>query len=253
YLVVNVTLPDAASVQRTEEVIAQLEEIALKTPGVKSTMSVGGYSAVFACDASNWGTIFVILDEFENRTTPETQGAYLARHLNQEFHEKVLSCDAIVLGAPPVPGLGQASGLQFQIEDNTGLGLRGLQEATETIIQKADAQPIIAKAITTFRASTPQLYLDIDRAAAKQMGVTESDINNTLNPNMGSVYINQFNEFGRIWQVNLQAAGQFRKDVEALKLLEVRNGKGQLVPLSSVLRVRNDSGPVFVMRYNDVN
>jgi multidrug efflux pump len=253
YLLVNVTLPEAASVQRTQKALDQLEQIALKTPGVQSVLSVAGYSAVFTCDSSNWGTLFVILDEFDKRTTPETQAAAIIDELNRQYHEKVLSCQAAVFGAPPVPGLGQCGGFQLQIQDNTGMGLLALQEATETIVQKARAQPGLARVFTTFSAKSPQLYLEIDREAAKEMGVTLADVNTTLNANMGSMYVNQFNEFGRIWQVNIQAEGDFRKNVDNLKLLEVRNRQGQAVPLAAVLRVRNDSGPVFVMRYNDVN
>jgi multidrug efflux pump len=253
YLVVNVVLPDAASVQRTRDTMDELEQIALETPGVKSTMAVAGYSAIFTCDSSNWGTIFVVLDDFEDRKTPETQAAAIIDKLNRQYREKVLTCQASVFGAPPVPGLGQCGGFQLQIEDNTGMGLNALQEATETIVQKANAQPGLARVFTTFSARTPQLYLEIDREAAKEMGVALHDVNSTLNANMGSVYVNQFNEFGRIWQVNIQAEGDFRKDVENLTLLEVRNGEGQPVPLGAVLRVRYDSGPVFVMRYNDLN
>jgi multidrug efflux pump len=251
YLLANVVMPNSASVQRTRQTMNRLEEIALKTPGVKSCMSVAGYSAVFTCDSSNWGTVFIILDDAENRTTPETQAAAIIEKLNRQYHEEVLSCQATVFGAPPVPGLGQCGGFQLQIEDNTGLGLQALQGATETIVKKANAQPGLEHVFTTFTANTPQLYLDIDREAAKEMGVALSDVNDTLNANMGSVYINQFNQFGRIWQVNVQAEQDFRTDVEKLKLLEVRNREGKPVPLAAVLRVRNDSGPVFEMRYND--
>jgi multidrug efflux pump len=253
YLVVNVTLPEASSVQRTRKAIDQLEQIALQTPGVKTTMSIAGYSAVFTCDSSNWGTVFIILDEFDKRKTPETQAAAIIDKLNRQYHEEVLSCQAAVFGAPPVPGLGQCGGFQLQIEDNTGMGLVALQEATDTIVQKARAQPGLVRVFTTFSAKSPQLYLEIDREAAKEMGVALADVNSTLNANMGSMYVNQFNEFGRIWQVNIQAEGDFRKNVENLKLLQVRNRQGQPVPLAAVLRVRNDSGPVFVMRYNDLN
>jgi multidrug efflux pump len=253
YLLVNVTLPEAASVQRTAEVAKQLEEIALKAPGVKLTMTISGFSAFFQCDSSNWGTIFIVLDDFDKRTTPETQAEAIIRKLNVEFHEKVLGCQAPVFGAPPVPGLGQGGGFQLQIEDRTGLGLQALQQATDTIVQKANAQPGLAQVFTTFSASTPQLYMDIDRQKAKQMGVALNDVFNTLNTNMGSMYINQFNEFGRIWQVNIQAEGTFRTSVDDLALLYVRNKQGESVPLASLLRVRNDTGPVFVMRYNDLN
>ena len=253
YLLVNVALPDASSVQRTSEVVKQLEDIALKTPGVKQTMGIAGYSAFFQCDSSNWGTIFVILDDFDKRTTPETSAVALIRKLNIDYHFKVLGCQAAVFGAPPVPGLGQSGGFQLQIQDRTGMGLQALQEVTDTIVEKANAQPALARVFTTFKARTPQLYIDIDREKAKQMGVALSDVFDTLNVNMGSVYVNQFNEFGRIWQVNMQANGDFRTNVDDLGLLFVRNKMGQSVPLATLIRVRDDSGPVFVMRYNDLN
>jgi multidrug efflux pump len=251
YLLVSVELPPAASVQRTQKSLNDLAKIAMETKGVKYAMAVSGYSAVFACDSSNWGTIFVILDDFKDRTTPDTQAASIIQELNQRYAREIASCRAVVFGAPPVPGLGQSSGFQLQVEDETGLGLQALQEATDTIVRKANAQPALAHVYTTFSARTPQLYLDIDREAAMQMGVSLEDVNSTLNANMGSVYVNQFNKFGRIWQVNVQAAGAFRTEVDKLKLLQVRNRDGHSVPLGAVLRVRNDSGPVFVMRYND--
>jgi multidrug efflux pump len=253
YLLVNVALPDAASVQRTAEIIKQLDEIALRTPGVRQTMGVAGYSAFFTCDSSNWGTIFVILDDFSKRTTRETQATAIAEKLNIAYHEKVLGCQASAFGAPPVPGLGQSGGFQLQIEDRTGLGLQALQAATEAVVEKANHQPGLARVFTTFSARTPQLFVDIDRAKAKQMGVALADVFSTMNANMGSQYVNQFNEFGRIWQVNVQAEGTFRTSTAGLGLLQVRNRQGQPVPLASLIRVRRDSGPVFVMRYNDLN
>jgi multidrug efflux pump len=263
YLLVNVMLPDSASVQRTAEVITDLENIALKVPGVKHIMSIGGYSAFFQCDSSNWGTMFVILDDFEKRTTPETQGAAIARRLNREFATTVMidgrpgpgvTCLAPVFGAPAVPGLGQGSGFQLQLEDRTGvMSLLALQQVTETIVQKANQQPGLTNVFTTFKANTPALYVDIDREKAKQMGVSLNDVFTTLNANVGSLYINQFNEFNRIWQVNIQAQGEYRREASDLSLLYVRNSQGNPVPLASLIRVRNDSAPVFVMRYNNNN
>jgi multidrug efflux pump subunit AcrB len=253
YVLVDVELPDSASVQRTSATINQLVEIAMKTPGVKATMTGAGFSVLYQCDSSNWGTLFVVLDPFDKRTTPETQAAAIIRELNETFYKEVPTCRATAFGAPPVPGLGQSAGFQLQIEDRTGMGLRALEEATDAIVQKANAQPGLAHVFTSFRANTPQLNLEIDREAALQMGVSLQDVFTTLNANMGSMYVNQFNRFGRIWQVNVQAEGDFRKDVENLKLLQARNREGKLVPLAAIMRVRYDSGPVFVMRYNDLN
>ncbi len=252
YVLVNVELPDASSVQRTEEIIGKLEAIALKTPGVQHTMAVYGFSAFFQCDSSNWGTIFVILDEFEKRTTPETQAVAIIEKLNRAYYAEVLGCKAAVFGAPPVPGLGQSGGFQLQLLDRAGLGPQALQEATDVIVQKANAQPGLARVFTTFRANTPQLYMDIDRENASAMGVSLSDVFDTLNANIGSLYINQFNRFGRIWQVNIQAEGEFRKDVDNLKLLQVRNSQGKMVPLGALVTIRYDSGPSFMMRYNNL-
>ncbi len=172
YLIVAVELPDAASVQRTSAAITQLETIAMKTPGVKATMAIGGFSVLYQCDSSNWGTIFVILDSFDQRTTPQTQAEAIAKKLNEAFAEEVPTCRALAFGAPPVPGLGQSAGFQLQIEDRTGMGLRALEEATDTVVKKANAQPGLARVFTSFRANTPQLKLDIDREAALQMGVS---------------------------------------------------------------------------------
>jgi multidrug efflux pump subunit AcrB len=197
--------------------------------------------------------MFIILDDFEKRTTPETQAAALAARFNKEFYVKVLGCRAACFGAPPVPGLGQCGGFQLQILDNTGMGLDALSDATAAIVEKANAQPGLQHVFTTFSAKTPQLWVDIDREQAKQMDVSLDDVFNTLNANMGSVYINQFNEFGRIWQVNVQAEGDFRSTEDGLRLLYVRNKTGGLVPLASIIHIRPHSGPVFVMRFNDVN
>ncbi len=253
YLLVNVALPESASVQRTQATMKRLEEIAIETPGVASAMSVSGFSVVMACDASNWGTIFIILDEFEDRTTPQTQAVEMAKALNARYYREVIDCEAKVLGAPPVPGLGGAGGLQIQIEDRTGQGLEELQNVTDSVVTQAHAQPEIGPMLSTFKADAPQLYVDIDREAVMQMGVKLHDVNETLSANMGSMYVNQFNRFGRIWQVNVEAEGSFRTDPDSLKLLQVRNAQGEMVPLGTLIRVRYDNGPTFVMRYNDVN
>ncbi len=253
YVLVNIQLPDSASVQRTTEVMEKLEDIALRTPGVSRTMGVAGFSAFFGCQSSNWGTVFVILEPFDKRTTPETQAAAIIKKLNTVYYMEVMEAKVAVFGAPPVPGLGQSGGFQLQIVDRTGMGLQALQEATETVVKKANAQPGLARVFTTFTANTPQLYLNIDRENAISMGITLNSVFETLNANMGSMYVNQFNRFGRIWQVNVQAEGDFRTNAENLRLLQVRNRTGGMVPLGAIMTVQNSSGPVFDMRYNNLN
>lgn len=253
YLLVNVELPDAASLQRTSKILAKMDDIARKTPGVQSTLAVAGYSVFFSADSSNWASMWVILDDFSKRRTRETQANAIIKKLNIEYYKEILGAKVAVFGAPPVPGLGQSGGFQMQIEDQTGLGLDALQQVTEAIVEKANQQPGLERVFSSFRADTPQIYLEIDREKAKKIGVSLNDIFNTLNVNLGSLYINEFNEFGRVWQVNIQAEGSYRTDLQDLKLLQVRSKKGTMVPLGSLLQYRNDSGPVFVMRYNDVN
>ncbi len=253
YLVAAIELPDSSSVQRTSAVVAEVEKIALATPGVKQTVACAGFSAFYSCDASNWAVVWVVLDEFEKRTTPETSAVAIAHNLNIKYHQKILAANCIVVGAPPVPGMGQAGGFQLQIEDQQGLGLQALQDATESIVEKASHEPALRGVFTSFRAGTPQLYVDIDREKARAMGVALQDVFDTLNINTGSMFINLMNNYGRIWQVNIQAAGNYRIDPQQLGLLYVRNNKGQTVPLASLIHVRDDAGPVFVMRYNDLS
>lgn len=253
YLISQVELPESASVQRTEAVLRRLTEIALKAPGVRYTVAVAGFSAFYQCDSSNWGTVFVVLDDFEKRRSRQTQAAYIIPELNKEIYLAVPQARCAVFGAPPVPGLGQGSGFQLQIEDDTGLGLQALQEATEAVVEKANHQPMLRQVFTSFKNDAPQIYLDIDREKAKEMGVSLGDVFNTLTVNMGSLYVNQFNRFGRIWQVNAQAEGEFRRQADQIKLLKVRNNQGAAVPLGSIVQARDTTGPVFIQRYNDLN
>jgi multidrug efflux pump len=253
YLIVAIELPDSASVQRTSDVVARATKICLETPGVKITTGVAGYSVLYTCDSSNWGTIFVVLKDFEERTTAETQAKYIVRELNRRFNEEIIDARVNAMMPPAVPGLGQGGGFQLQIEDNSGLGLEALQQVTDAVIDKANQQPGLRRVFTSFRARTPALYVDIDRENAKEMGVSLDDVFTTLNVNVGSAYVNLMNEYGRIWQVNVQAAGPYRANAEQLKWLYVRNKDGQSVPLAALIRVRDDVGPVFVMRYNDRN
>jgi multidrug efflux pump len=253
YLITQVELPESSSVQRTQVVVDEISKIALKTPGVRVVVGIAGFSAFYQCNSSSWGTVFIILDDFSKRQTPELQGTAIQQRLNREIYEKIIDAKVAVLGAPSVPGLGQSGGFQLQIEDELGLGLEALQEATETIVEKANQQPVLRRVFTSFTDDAPQLYLDIYREKAKELGVSLSDVFRTLTANYGSLYVNQFNLFGRIWQVNIQSEGKFRTAIDQFEYLKVRNASGDPVPLTSIVQVRPDTGPIFVMRYNDLN
>ncbi len=250
YLLVNVQLPDSASMGRTNNLMARIEEVALKTPGVKHTVAIAGQSILLNANAPNFGAIYLMLDDFHNRTKAGLSGdeiaAKLRTTLQAEFGEGLIN----VFGPPPLEGLGTAGGFKIVVEDRGDSGLKALQETAEKIIERGDKTPGLQELFTSFRADTPWLYLDINRTAARTKGVLMSEIFNTLQVYLGSLYVNDFNKFGRTWQVNIQGAPQFRGQVEDLEQLKVRSTTGQMVPFGTLGTVRDMSGPVMVMRYN---
>jgi multidrug efflux pump len=250
WLLVNVQLPDSASVQRTREVMARLDRIARETPGVAHTAGVAGLSLLLTTNSSNFGSMFVILDPFDRRQSPElTANAILAR-LREEYARQIKDATVSLFGAPPVPGIGIADGFKLLVEDRGALGPDALQHYTDALADKARAQPHLIVAPTLFRSNTPQLFMDIDRTKAESLGVSLGALNNTLQVYLGSMYVNNFNAFGRSWQVVVQADPRFRSRVEAINQLQVRNDEGQMVPLGTLVRLRGVSGPVMVTRYN---
>ena len=250
YLLVNVQLPDSASMVRTDEVVRDIDAIARRTPGVAHTVAVGGQSVLLGANAPNFGTVYVMLDPFPDRTAADRSGEAIAAKLQADLTEKVPAAVVNVFGAPPVDGLGASGGFTLVVEDPTASGAAALQDAGGRIIVAAGETSEVADAFTGFRADTPWLNLDIDRVAAKTMGVSVAEIINTLQVYFGSLYVNDFNRFGRTWQVNVQAAGRFRKRAEDLKRLRVRNEAGDMVPIAAFLSVTESTGPVMVQRYN---
>ncbi len=250
YLLVNLQLPDSASVGRTEEVMEQIDKLVRATPGVAHTVSIAGQSILLNANAPNFGAMYVMLDEFEHRHDPSLSGEALAVSLQKTLQEQVSDAMVNVLGAPPLDGLGTAGGFKVMIEDRGNTGLDSLQQVADRIVVKAAANPALDNPFTSFRAQTPWLYLDIDRTAAKVMGVPMSEVFNTLQVYLGSLYVNDFNLFGRTWQVNVQADQSFRDEVENLKQLRVRNDRGQMVPFGTFISVREVTGPVLIARYN---
>ncbi|MBI3864704.1 MAG: efflux RND transporter permease subunit [Planctomycetia bacterium] len=250
YLLVNVQLPDSASVQRTSQVMSQIESIAQSTPGVKHTVGVAGQSILLNANAPNFGALYVMLDEFHKRTpqglSADVIGAGLERRLQHEIQEGLVN----VFGAPPLDGLGTAGGFKIIIEDRGDTGMKSLQRVADDIVADARNVPGLAGLFTSFRANTPWLFLNINRTLVKALGVSMSELFNVLQVNLGSLYVNDFNRFGRTWQVNVQAASEFRRQVEDLKQLKVRSATGKMVPLGTLASVEEKSGPVLLMRYN---
>jgi multidrug efflux pump subunit AcrB len=250
YLLVNAQLPDSASLGRTEELMKKVEAITSKTPGVLHTVSLTGQSLLLGANAPNFGSMFVMLDKFENRRSKELGSEAIAKYLEQEFQKDIPEGLINVLGAPPLDGLGTAGGFKIMIEDRGDQGLVALQKTAQRIVESSRESPELEDVFTHFRADTPWLFLDIDRKAAQTMGISMGEIFNSLQIYLGSFYINDFNRFGRTWQVTVQGDSEFRRRIDDLRRLKVRNMAGEMVSLGSITRVKEAAGPVLIARYN---
>jgi multidrug efflux pump len=250
-ILAGIQLPDAASLQRTEAALSQIEKIARQQPGVAHTVTVAGFSFVQSAYGSNFGSMFVTLDPFEKRRGhPELSDEAIMAKLRPAWARQVKDAQVLAFGAPPIPGLSVAGGFKFMVEDRGGLGLSVLQQQSDALIRKLQKQPELVGVSTQFRSTTPQLFMDIDRTKVTSLGIAIEDVNQTLEIYLGSLYVTNMNAFGRHWQVNIQAEGQFRNGVDDLNLLKVRNNQGQMVPLGTLVNVREIGGPIFVNRYN---
>jgi multidrug efflux pump len=249
-LIVNVQLPDSASLERTKEAAAQVEKLARETPGVAHTVTISGMSFLLQSNSPNFASMFIVLDPFDKRQGPGLSDTAIMAKLRKAWAAKVKDAQVTVFGASPIPGLGVAGGFKFLVEDRGGLGLRNLQRQTDDLVRDLKEQPAIAAASTQFRSNTPQYFLDIDRAKVYSLGVSLDDVNQTLNMLLGSVYVNSYNDFGRHWQVTVQAESNYRNRVEDITLFQVRNNKGQMVSLATLTTPREIGGPIAVTRYN---
>jgi multidrug efflux pump len=250
YLLLNVQLPDSASVERTQRVMARIETLCHDTPGVKHTVGVSGQSLLLNANAPNLGSLYVMLDDFSKRRGSKLTADAIAAELQGRCQQAVRGAIVTVFGAPPVDGLGTTGGFKLIIEDRANLGLGDLQRYSDKIVERGNRTPGLQGLFNSSRANTPWLYLEIDRTKCMALGVPVSELFNTLQVYLGSYYVNNFNEFGRTWQVNIQADQRFRGDASDIGQLQVRNDKGQMIRLATLLDVRNTSGPVAVMRYN---
>ena len=250
YLLVNVQLPDSASLDRTADVMRRIDQIASGTPGVAHTMAIPGQSFVLNAVGSNFGSMFVILEDFHHRNGTDLYSETIARKLRKQFFEEILEAQVAVFGAPAVDGLGNAGGFKLMIEDLAGGELASLQEQSDAVVARGNATPGLVGLFNSFRSNAPQLYIDVDRTKCKAMGVPLNDVFNALQVYLGGYYVNDFNQFGRTWQVNLQADSGFRMQPDDIKSLKVRNSRGQMVPLGTVATIEEIGGPVMITRYN---
>jgi multidrug efflux pump len=250
YLLVNVQLPDSASLERTAEATEKVEQIALDTPGVADTVSIPGQSFLLNATSSNYGSLFLILEPFHDRQSPELSGEAILASLRSRFAREVPEAQVLIFGPPAVRGLGNAGGFKLMVEATGEADFEELQSQADNLVAKGNQQNGLVGLFNGFRARTPQLYVDIDRTKVKTMGVELTDVFTALQAYLGSYYVNDFNRFGRTWQVNVQADVPFRADAQTVKQLKVRNADGDMVPLGAVASVKESSGPVQITRYN---
>jgi HAE1 family hydrophobic/amphiphilic exporter-1 len=249
YILVHVQLPDAASQERTNEVLDKIDAILKQTSGVANWVIFGGFNLIDGTAASSNAIVFATLAPWEERTEPELQQEVILAKMQRQFSQIRESIIYAFL-PPAISGLGVAGGFQIQIEDRGGVGLKELNAMVREIIQDGNAQTGLAGLNTTFQIDVPQLFAEVDRTKAKTLGIPLSEVFDTLQAYLGSAYVNDFNKFGRTWQVMAQADHQFRTRPDDIRNLDVRNAKGEMVPLGTLIAVENTVGPQTILRYN---
>ncbi len=249
YLIVDVKLPDGASLERTDAVIQRATKTILETPGIRFAVAFAGFSGATFSNSSDSGVIFTGLDPFEERAEQGPSAEEIIGSLSQRLSE-IQEARIIVIPPPPVRGLGTAGGFKMQVQDRTDAGLVALEAATNELVAAANQQPGLTRVFSPFSTRTPQLYAEVDRTKAKKLNVPLTNIFDTLQIYLGSLYVNDFNLFGRIYRVTAQAEDSFRAQPEDINRLKTRSSSGAMVPLGSLIDVRRVSGPDRVVRYN---
>lgn len=252
YAFANIQLPDGASLERTEAVLKRMDgvfEEMKETHGVSDWVSVGGFSLLTGTNGSNLGLVAIVFDPWEDRQTQQKRLRGIMRKLQTEFAQ-IEEASAFAFIPPSIDGLGAAGGFQMQLQDRGGAGIRELQSTAQEMVQDGNTQSGLQGLNTSFRANVPQIFVDVDRTKVKRLDLPLTNVFNTLQAFLGSAYVNDFNRFGRTWQVRVQADHKYRVSASDIKSLEVRNQNGDMIPLGSVLTVEDVVGPQSIQRYN---
>jgi multidrug efflux pump len=249
YLIGFAQLPDGATLDRTEDVTHRMDAIVMKQPGVEHAITFPGLSINGFTNSSNSGIVFVALKDFDERKDPKLSAGAIAQSLNQQFGQ-IQDAFIAIFPPPPVQGIGTTGGFKLQIEDKASLGYAALDQATKAFMAKAYQAPELTGLFSSFQVNVPQLYADIDRTKARQLGVAVTDVFSTMQIYLGSLYVNDFNRFGRTYSVRVQADAAYRARAEDIGLLKVRSATGEMVPLSALMKVTPTFGPERAMRYN---
>ena len=247
YVLVNIQLPDAASIQRTNVISSQVENIAAQVPGIKYITNVTGYSLLSRSFSTNQAFLFVALEDWGER---EGTAAQITEQLNKAFFANIKGAMVFAFGPPAIPGLGNGSGFSFMLQDRGGNSPQYLAEQSQKFIQAATARPELQSVFTTYRSSVPPRELKIDRDRALRMGVNLNDLYQAVGAFLGGAYVNDFNRFGRLYKAYVQADPIARQSPDQLGLFYVKNAQGNSVPLSTLVNVKEVYGPEFTSRYN---
>jgi multidrug efflux pump len=250
YLIGFAQLPDAASLDRTDAVIRKMTDVARGIPGVESSIAFPGLSINGFTNAPNAGIAFISLKPFSERHGKEQSAEGIAAEVNKRMGV-IEDAFVMVLSPPPVNGLGTTGGFKMMIEDRGNVGYDELNKAVQAFMGKAATDKRLAGVFSGYQINVPQLFADVNRVKAKQLGVPLSEINQALQINLGSLYVNDFNQFGRTYQVRVQADAPFRSQREQIAQLKVRNDKGEMIPLSTIMTIKDTYGPDRVQRYNN--
>ncbi len=250
YILATVLMPDGASLQRTNEAMRDMEKVVAEIDAVENATFVSGFSIVTGTIQSNAGGVFIQLKDWDERTDRKDHAREIVRRLNTEFSKSVVSGVAFAFGPPAIPGLGTGSGFSMMIQDRGGNPPNYLAEQTEKFIAAAKKRPEIGNAFSLFRANVPQIFLEIDEAKALKLGVLLSDIYTSVGAFLGGAYVNDFNRFGRLYKVYVQAEPEYRINEEGLRSFYLRNKEGEMVPLSTMVETSRTDGPEFTNRFN---
>ena len=249
YAFLQIQLPDAASLQRTDAVMRKLDEMLAHTHGVKSYSGISGFSLLSNTSASYTGFYFLQLEPWDERLTAELSANGLMRGLNQRMRKEFPEAIAFAFGPPAIPGLGTAGGFTFMLQDRSGGSVEQLSEISERFTLAARKRPEISSLVTTFRSSVPQLFVNVDQDRVLKQGLQFSEVYQTLQAFLGGAYVNQFNRFGRQWKVYIQAEPEYRTNVDKINSFYVRNSKSEMTPLASLVTVKRVSGPEYTNRF----
>ncbi len=250
YLLINVQLPDAASLERTDRASARIESILAQMEGIESVTTVSGYSLLTSSLSPNNAFFFVSLKHWAERSSPELHVSAIIRNLNGKLAYGVPEAIAFAFGPPAIPGLGTGSGFSLMLQDRGGNTPAYLGEEAAKFIQAASQRPEIGGMITTYRANVPQIFADVDQDKVLKLGVSPADVNTTLGSFLGGAYVNDFNRFGRLFKVYVQAEPEYREKAGDVQYYFVRGKEGQMVPLNSLVSVAATQGPEYTNRFN---